>query len=96
MLALSPSPTNNAGIATAPLLHNKVEDRGDIMAKSRKILGSFSCTSYAERPRADFILAFLGTFWISFKQFIQTYILQINIGFSKKKHSKIGIDIFFP
>jgi hypothetical protein len=46
MLALSPSPTNNAGIAT-----DTVEDRGDIMAKGRKIqiLGCHSCLPSIQR-----------------------------------------------
>jgi hypothetical protein len=48
MLALPHSPTNNAGIATAPLSYYTVEDRGDIMAKGRKIqiLGCLSCLLY--------------------------------------------------
>jgi hypothetical protein len=73
-----------------------VEDRGDIMAKSRKILGCLSCLPSMQRGQGQ-ILSLL--FWELFEEHLNNLyrlILQINIGFFKKKHSKIGIDIFLP
>jgi hypothetical protein len=65
VLALPLSPTNNAGIATAPLSHYTVEDRGDNMAKGRKILGCLSCLPPMQRGQGQ-ILSLL--FWELFEE----------------------------
>jgi hypothetical protein len=46
---------------------------------------------YEERPRADFILAFLGTFLITSKSSIKTNFFQENIEFLKLKNLKLLI-----
>jgi hypothetical protein len=50
--------------------------------------------SYSQRPRADFVLAFVKPFKRTLKSQIKTYFLQKNIRFFKLRHPKEGIYIF--
>jgi hypothetical protein len=50
--------------------------------------------SYTQRPRADFVPCFFGTFLRAIKSLIRTYFLQENIvEFFKLRNPKVGIDI---